>query len=187
MKLLTALLLFLASMMVPAFAENSHDNSLPIEITADSLAVDQKDGSATFTGNVDAKQGDVRIRSHKMIVSYSSTSKAAKPAAPAIPASASNAPGAINKVTLLGNITITSNGDIAQGQHGIYDVKKQMIFLDTDVVLSQGKNIVKGDKLVYNVTTGKSDISAGQASAVDSAGKKSSGRVKGVFIPQKNN
>jgi lipopolysaccharide export system protein LptA len=173
-----------------ATGKSKHDNSQPIEITADSLSVDQKSGNATFTGNVDAKQGDVRIRSQKMVVTYSSSktpAKAVDAAATATPQPSSQ-PSAISKVTLFGDITITSGDDIAQGQHGIYEVKKQMIYLDTSVVLSQGKNIVKGDKLVYNVATGQSDITSGTSTSTstNTEGKKTGGRVKGVFIPQNN-
>lgn len=174
-------------MIIVAFAAYSHEaysqpakhnNSGPIEITADTLAVDQKDGTATFSGNVDAKQGNIRIKSQKMVVTYTSGPQA-KP-------SSANQANAISKVTLSGNITITSADDTAQGGHGIYDVKKQLIYLNDSVILSQGKNIVKGDKLVYNVATGKSEISGGNDTTTTSASKKSGGRVKGIFVPQKN-
>lgn len=158
-----------------------HSSNAPIEITADTLAVDQKDGTATFSGNVDAKQAGIRIRSQKMIVSYASDGEKDKKTAP----TAANQASSISKVTLVGNITITSNDDTAQGQRGIYDVKKQLITLNDSVILSQGKNIVKGDKLVYNVATGKSEISGGTQSINTTSEKKAGGRVKGIFIPQK--
>ena len=177
--------LFFAS---PAYSKSSaapskqHDTSLPIEINADTLSVDQKENTAVFAGNVDATQGDIRIKSQKMIVSYASSSDG-KGSTPS-----KSQPNAINKITLSDNITITSKEDVAQGQHGVYNVKDQLITLDTNVTLVHGKNIVKGDKLVYNVKTGKSEVTSGSTKNAASGTKnKPSGRVKGVFIPQKKN
>ena len=45
--------------------------------------------------------------------------------------------------------------------------------------MSSGKNIVKGNKLVYNIVTGKSSLVSGDE---PQNGKKRQ-RVKGVFIP----
>jgi lipopolysaccharide export system protein LptA len=99
-------------------------------------------------------------------------------------------PNAINKVEFFTNIIVTSDDDIAEGQHGIYDVKQDMIFLDTNVALTHGKNIVKGERLVYNVATGKSDIYANAENTPSNASAsqpKKAGRVSGVFIPKKDN
>ena len=55
-----------------AFGGLSHDSTLPVEITADQLQVDQTDGSALFKGNVVAGQGDMRLSANEMKVEYSS-------------------------------------------------------------------------------------------------------------------
>ena len=47
-----------------------HDSSLPIEITADSLEVLQDRKVATFTGNVDAVQGDLVLSADLLRVHY---------------------------------------------------------------------------------------------------------------------
>ena len=53
-----------------AFGGLQHDSSLPIEISADSLAVDQSDGSAVFEGNVTVGQGEMRLSAGKIRVEY---------------------------------------------------------------------------------------------------------------------
>ena len=44
-----------------SFGGLKQDTSLPVEVKADSLAVNQADGSATFTGNVLVGQGEMRL------------------------------------------------------------------------------------------------------------------------------
>ena len=45
-----------------AFGGLKADTTLPVEVTADSLAVNQSDGTATFAGNVTIIQGDMRLK-----------------------------------------------------------------------------------------------------------------------------
>jgi lipopolysaccharide export system protein LptA len=42
----------------------------PVEIVSDSLVVEQEKQLATFTGNVDAVQGEMRLRADKLLVYY---------------------------------------------------------------------------------------------------------------------
>ncbi|MGI9449125.1 MAG: LptA/OstA family protein, partial [Geminicoccaceae bacterium] len=46
------------------------DQTLPIEISADSLEVAQEDRIATFAGNVDAIQGDLVLSADTLKVHY---------------------------------------------------------------------------------------------------------------------
>ena len=58
-----------------AQAGKGYDTSLPIEITADSLEVQQDEELAIFTGNVDAIQGDLNLRADKLVVYYRANAK----------------------------------------------------------------------------------------------------------------
>ncbi len=68
------LFILLASLSLHAQAQveftKSHDSSTPVEITADSLEVLQAENKAIFSGDVQAKQGSLDIRSTKMTVFY---------------------------------------------------------------------------------------------------------------------
>ena len=46
------------------------DPSAPVEVTSDSLTVDQATGAATFTGNVVIGQGDLRVQAGEVEVLY---------------------------------------------------------------------------------------------------------------------
>ena len=72
------------AMSVPAFAKTiapkksepiasfgkKRDNHTPIEVTADTLEVEQEDSKAIFSGHVVAIQGDLRLTAEKMTVYY---------------------------------------------------------------------------------------------------------------------
>ena len=60
-------LFFLAALLVPGavaaqmMPRLSQDTKQPIEITADNLEVQQQQRLAVFKGNVDARQGEIRL------------------------------------------------------------------------------------------------------------------------------
>lgn len=181
-----------AMLAVPAMAGKdalgNHDNSQPVEITADSLEVLQDANKAIFSGNVEAKQGEVNIRSQKMTVFYKKEAKgkpkAEKADAEAGQGESKTAPdGKVSRVEIDDNVFISTPKETAQGSRGVYDVDVATITLIGNVTLTSGKNIVKGQKMVYNIKTGQSKMTSG--SGAGSSGKKE--RVRGVFVPGKNN
>jgi lipopolysaccharide export system protein LptA len=155
-----------------------YNNSQPIEITADSLEIIQIENKAIFKGDVQAKQGDLNIRSDEMTVHYKRggvKSPDASGANPQVPGDASK----ISKVEVDNNVFISTQKETAKGDHGFYDVDAGVINLMGDVTLTSVKNIVKGHKLVYNLKSGQSKMVSGDVTAP--GGKKE--RVRGVFVP----
>ena len=53
-----------------AFGGIKADTSAPVEVTADSLRVDQSTGQATFAGNVLIGQGEMRLSAETVTVTY---------------------------------------------------------------------------------------------------------------------
>ncbi len=58
-----------------AFGGLRADTSLPVEVTADTLSVNQTDGTATFSGNVLVVQGDMRLSAERVEVVYGSADR----------------------------------------------------------------------------------------------------------------
>ncbi|NBX03617.1 MAG: lipopolysaccharide transport periplasmic protein LptA [Alphaproteobacteria bacterium] len=158
-------------------APKKFDNNQPIEITSDSLEVLQEQNRATFVGHVVAIQGDMRLKSDKMIVHYH---KAAEGEAKA----ASGGQGSIEKIEVEGNVFLTSPEETAKGDTGLYEVTGRTLTLDNHVVLTRGQNVLKGDHLVYNLDTGKSVITSANGQTQSTDGKKQ--RVRALFVPEKD-
>lgn len=150
------------------------DSSKPIEITADTLEVVQKDRLATFAGEVQVVQGRMIMESDKMYVYYRDRKRPQKDQP------ADEAP-AISRIDVVGNVFLTTPEESARSQRGIYDVDNKMVYLLGNVQLSKGENVIKGDRLDYNLTTGKSRISTVQTTT--ETGEKKKERVRGIFVP----
>jgi lipopolysaccharide export system protein LptA len=150
----------------------------PISIEADRLEVFDKEQRAVYSGNVVVKQGDTTMKSATMIVFYdrgAKGEKGEKGEAKAHTAEAKAEGGdaaALRKVEAKGGVTVTSKTQVATGNEGIYDRTQNKIVLTGNVALSDGPNVTKGEKLVYDLGTGVAVIERG-----------SGGRVQGLFVP----
>jgi lipopolysaccharide export system protein LptA len=154
----------------PAWSQGlQHDSTLPIEITADSLEVMQDQQVATFLGNVDAVQGDLVLTSDQLRVHYRGGG-----GEPGVTA------GSIRRIEAMGNVFMSSPEETAQGEFGVYDVDGALLTLEGSVVLTRDENVVRGQRLEIDLTTGRSQMFAAVPST---AGGTPGQRVKAVFVP----
>lgn len=149
-----------------------YDTTLPIEISADQLDVVQQNRLARFSGNVLAEQGPVKLRSQSMTVHYRQGDERKNEAA------------AVSKIEVDGKVFLATPQESAQGDKGVYDVDRKMIYLVGNVVLTRGQNVLKGSNLQYNLNTGRSVITGGVSAGGGDGAKKPEGRVRGVFVPR---
>jgi lipopolysaccharide export system protein LptA len=150
----------------------SRDADLPIEITADRLDVAQRQQLATFTGNVDAVQGQLVLRADQLRVHYRGSGEQVNPA--------SGDSSTIRRIEAEGNVFLSSPTETAQGQIGTYDVVAKQVMLEGAVVLTRGDNVVRGDRLELDLVTGQSRM---LANTVDASGTPTT-RVRALFTPE---
>ena len=147
---------------------SSPDTDKPFEISADSLEVQQDENIATFAGNVDARQGNMRLKADRLMVHYRGD-KSGK-------ASAS----AISRIDASGSVFIASGRETAQGEAGVYDVENGLVTLTRNVVLTRGENVIRGDRLVLNLVTGQTRVEGGADAT------RPGQRVRGLFVPRRS-
>jgi len=157
----------------------SQNRDQPIQIEAASLEMRDKKKEATFAGNVKVVQGDTTMTSKILVVYYDSTSQAAAPpaanakAAKAAPMqSATPGPGgssSIKRLEAKGSVVVTQKDQVVTGETAIFDTKENLITMLGGVVLTQGKNVLRGDRLKVDMTTGVSRVES------------DNGRVQGLF------
>lgn len=123
-----------------AFGGNKHDNTQPVEITADSLQLNQAENSAIFLGNVLVGQGELRMQADRIDVTYSSEA------------------GGVSFMEATGNVTMTNGAEAAEASKATYDVSKSSILMEGSVLLTQGANALSGQKLLINLDTGTAKI-----------------------------
>jgi lipopolysaccharide export system protein LptA len=164
----------------------------PIQIEAATLEVQDKSKIATFSGDVQVVQGDATIKCQTLVVFYGAehgpgaghtVAKAAQPAAATPPGAHQTGPvvpqGAqdIRKIEARGGVTVISKDQTASGDLGIYDVKKKTITLTGNVVVSQGKNVLHGDRVIVDTVTGNAHVESDSTSQ---------SRVRALILPSKN-
>lgn len=119
-----------------AFGGLKQDTSLPVEITADSLEVNQTDGQATFTGNVLVGQGELRLSAARIEVEYDDGGQG------------------IKTLTATGGVTIVNATDAAEAQEAVYTIASGNVVMTGNVLLTQGPNAISGERLVLNLRDG---------------------------------
>jgi len=193
--------LVLLALAAPARAQAPHpavtspfqgagqNQDLPVQIEAATLEVRDKNKQATFSGNVQVTQGDTTMRCQSLVVFYgqdvglggdgAATAAAAK-ASPGMPQGAQN----IRRIEARGGVTVTTKDQNASGDLGVYDLKTKTITLSGNVVVSQGQNVIHGERVVVDTTTGYARVeSASSSGAV--AGVPGPNRVRALIQPGK--
>lgn len=152
--LATTLLLGLTTNAALAQQNNSRMTGLklegnePIQIESDNLEVRENDGVAIFTGNVSVVQGPTLLRSGKMTVYYATDG-----------GSATTGSADIDRLEVEGKVYVRSNTQVATGERGSFDMKKEVLTLTgKEVVLSEGDNVVVGCKLTVQMATGLAQL-----------------------------
>jgi lipopolysaccharide export system protein LptA len=185
-------------------SESSND---PIDIESDLLVVHDKEKYATFSGSVKAVQGTTTLQAKELNVHYVGGDRLAPggakkegeaEAAPATKVAdaegaggaaagaataAGGAPAAdkgtqITKIEAKGEVVITSKDDqTTTSDWALYDLPAQLVTVGGNVVLTQGKNVLKGDRLVIDLKTGESRFeNTGNTTA--------GGRIRALFMPK---
>ena len=173
----------------------------PIKIDADRLDVFDRENKAVFAGNVVAVQGDSTIRCSTMTVHYKrgkdGSGKGAKGDAKGdakdegADASAPRNPAenGIQKVDCAGPVTVVQKDQVATGDRAEFDQDAKRIVLTGNVVLSQCQNVTRGQRLVYDMNTGRANmdpVPGGRVSALFVPGEKAEardGKAKGCAQP----
>lgn len=146
---LLILLAFLLCTAASAFAEDA-----PIHIEADKMTSTENSNSVVFTGDVDAKQADVRIRSDQMTVYYTKTDDKSKKA----PSSTTQQ---VEKLICVGNVEITRGEWLGTSKKMVYLSKERQVILTENAKAWQGQNMVSGEKIIYYLDEGRSEVVGG--------------------------
>ena len=190
-----------APAMGSSFGALTKNSGQPIDIESDVLVVHDAKKYATFKGNVKAVQGTTTLRATELDVHYvggggdsltggqsataaNADAKAGDADAKTVDAKAGGG-GAlggdgtqISKIEARGEVIITSAQDqTTTSDWALYDVPAQQVTVGGNVVLMQGKNVLKGDRLVIDLKTGESRFENPGNAATP-------GRIRALFMPK---
>lgn len=118
-----------------AFGSLQEESDLPVEVNADTLSVDQDNGSAVFSGNVRISQGSMRISAPEVQVFYNDSSSG------------------IAKLVASGGVLLVDGPDAAEAQNAIYSIEDGTVTMTGDVLVTQGINTLQSEKMTVDLDT----------------------------------
>jgi len=124
---------------------NDDEEESEVEISADNkIEVDNEQGVVIVTGNAFVKEGLTSLQAD-MLTAFTCESK--------------NGSTKILQINADNNVVIVSDQGKAFAERGIYFVEDKIIELYDNVKLEKEGDILVGDKGIFNVLTGKGEIS----------------------------
>lgn len=119
-----------------------------IELYADDAVT--VSGVTTLTGQVDARQGDVRILANQMVI-YGRDRGGAN-------AGVGTVADDIERIVATGEFYYITPEQEVRGDKGIYEAAADTFEVTGDVVLVQDESVVRGSKLVYELSTQRARV-----------------------------
>jgi len=164
LPLLLLVVLALGSPAVPALPD---DQKQPIEIEADGVEIDEGKQLSVYTGNVDIRQGSIRLQAQKVTVHHEKSNQPRRIVAEGKPAR-------FKQLEKKGGKEVKARANRIE-----YDANSEEVLLIGKAVLTQGKDSFKSNRIRYDRR--KAVVKAG--AAVKGGGKKQGGRVRITINP----
>ncbi|MEM9575552.1 MAG: lipopolysaccharide transport periplasmic protein LptA [Pseudomonadota bacterium] len=124
-----------------AFGAIQQNDGLPVEVTSDSLAVDQNAGTATFTDNVIIIQGEMRLSANEVTVFYDTEAQS------------------IERIEAIGDVILISGEDAAESERADYNVDDGTIVMTGNVLVAQGPSALTADRMTVQMSDGTAQMS----------------------------
>jgi lipopolysaccharide export system protein LptA len=137
----------------------SQNRDQPVKIQAASLEVREKDKLATFSGDVQVFQGDTEMRCKVLQVYYEQEAgnHSAK-----VPDPGAGGQNQIRRIEAKGGVTVVQKDQNATGDSATFNMRENTVTLVGNVVVTRGNDILRGNRLVVDLTTGVSRMDGGR-------------------------
>lgn len=124
-----------------AFGSLRQDPDAPVEVTSDTLSVNQTDGTALFSGNVVVGQGSMRLSAKTVRVIYKEDGNS------------------IERLQASGGVLLVSDQDAAEANNADYNIKDGTIVMTGDVLMTQGQSALSSQRMTVDIDAGTAHMS----------------------------
>jgi lipopolysaccharide export system protein LptA len=145
-----------------AQAQIAPGSRAPLDIAADETEAFTKECRNVWKGEVEALQARTRLRA-STLTAYSATK--------------GDGCGEIQKLVAEGPVFYVTAERTVRASNAVYLATADTITLTGDVVVIQGRNVARAERVIIDMKTGESRMFAG------TKGRGSANRVRGVFYP----
>ncbi|MBB5517297.1 LptA/OstA family protein [Amphiplicatus metriothermophilus] len=149
MKVFAATAVGAALSLSAALGQLVPDSDAPIDITGNSLEI--VDDVATWIGDVRAVQGEAILTADKLVAILDDE-------------------GGFSSIRAIGAVRYANGKEAITGETALYDAEARAITITDNVVVTQGRTVMRGGALVYWLDTGRIAFTAPD-------GK----RIRGIF------
>ncbi|MCC5969503.1 MAG: lipopolysaccharide transport periplasmic protein LptA [Pararhodobacter sp.] len=124
-----------------------------LEITSESLEVDQETGVSVFGGGVVAVQGGMRLTADSLRIEYGTSGE--------------NGRQRIDRLVAEGGVTMVTEHEAVEARTAIYALNDQTLEMLGDVVLVQGVNVLAGERFFADLRAGTGRMSGRVRTLID--------------------
>lgn len=136
----------------------------PVMIGSDKFTADQNNLTQYLDGRVQISQTDSRLQADNVKIIHA-------------PGEGGSGFGEVVTIEAKGNVFYVTPQETVKGDMAVYTASTDTMVITGDVILTQGKNVMTGNRLVIEIKAEKTTMDAQQSSI-------SKGRVRGVFYPK---
>jgi lipopolysaccharide export system protein LptA len=151
----------------------SQNRDQPVKIQAASLEVREKDKQATFSGDVHVINGDTELRCRSLVVFYDDDSGSSSTSGGKNMKAADPGPGgekSIKRIEAKGGVTVVQKDQNAAGDAAIFNMRENIVTLTGNVVVTRGQDVLRGQRLVVDLTNGVSKMDQGRVEGLFQSG-----------------
>jgi len=165
-----------------AAAQISPQSSGPMDISADNGTFVAATCQSTWSGSAEVLQGTSRLRANEIRAFFKKKPGGGDGAAGkgggavgGLPGGPQSACGATDRIEADGDVFYVTPDQTARGDRAVYTADNDLIVMTGNVIVVQGKNVVRGDRLTIHVATRAAQMES------DAHGRGAPSRVRGVF------
>jgi len=154
-RILTILLVLLMGTALAGAQEKTTQNG-PIKVTGDSFMIDEAQGKATFTGNVEIIRAGLTVWAREVVIEYGA-----------------GGPEDVQTFVATGRVRLKTKDQDATGDRAVFDPNTQLLVMTGNVVVVNATGTLTGPKMTVNLSDNSTVFEGSKG-----------GRVTGVFSTQ---
>jgi len=154
----------------PAAAQLATNSNAPVDITADELETTNSACTSIWRGHAEALQDNARLRADTLTAEFAVKDPGK-----------TGGCGDLVRLRADGSVYYVNPNNKVRGDNAVYDAQSNTLTVTGDVVATQGQNVLRGSRMVFNTNTGQGHMEGG------ARGRNKADRPRGVFYPKQNN
>jgi lipopolysaccharide export system protein LptA len=170
---------FSAAMLAgPAAAQLATNSNAPVDITADELETANNACTSIWRGHAEALQDNARLRADVLTADFEV--KSGSGGGGAGDAGKTGGCGDLIRLKADGSVYYVTPTQKVHGDNAVYQAETNTLIVTGDVVATQGQNVLRGTRMVFNTQTGQGHMEG------SAKGQNKAQRPRGVFYPKQS-